>query len=165
MEFYYYASLKFAENVANKPVDVDGRTRLVSRFRPSNKVVVSSSKLDINLCRMIENLFLIVLIDNKDDDDSPSSRIFNRLLGKSEGNNLFSGLRNFNPLMAFPSCQSANGEDFGICLPHRICSFQGGRTTSGRACRMGSTCCVSEYILHLKHSHLFRRKSFNHDNR
>ncbi len=53
-----------------------------------------------------------------------------------------------NPLSNFMPCRSSQENlmsETGVCLLPPVCSFYGGRATTGGRCRMGLSCCVSEF--------------------
>lgn len=55
---------------------------------------------------------------------------------------------NVNPLSNFMPCRSSQENlmsETGVCLLPPVCSFYGGRATTGGRCRMGLSCCVSEF--------------------
>ncbi|KAI9558871.1 hypothetical protein GHT06_015660 [Daphnia sinensis] len=89
-------------------------------------------------------------------EDDPGNKALTGYLDKfssfqdrihSNSKKMFSKMRNVNPLSSFMPCTATRGNfrfETGVCLLAPLCSFYGGRPTTGDSCRMGLTCCVNE---------------------
>ncbi|XP_046458986.1 uncharacterized protein LOC124205581 [Daphnia pulex] len=88
-------------------------------------------------------------IEDDWDNEVTSGRFFPKLPCKINWRrDFFRRVRNtVNPLSNFMPCRSSQENlmsETGVCLLPPVCSFYGGRATTGGRCRMGLSCCVNE---------------------
>nr|CAH0107936.1 unnamed protein product [Daphnia galeata] len=122
----------------------EGRSRLSNPFELSNEIeddlVESDVPFELNL-----------KLDNEIISDGRG--LFPKLSYKTQWfrtKKFFTRLwGSANPLSNFMPCKSSNENlmsETGVCLLAPVCSFYGGRSTSGGQCTTGLACCASPQI-------------------